>query len=618
VGNQSITLAEQLETAHFNNTLLRREIDTIGNAQNIAIQALIRCQGLLAQFFRPDVRIAFEGGFFDGLYHKPDMLSSVDLIKGFVLPFPTSVGTNAPADGQAMGFVTKLLARDPSEPVDASGNPLPYRQSFAAWRNFFRELAGHRAWEILPMVYPDPVGGVNAKTKSNRCASDRVEVKDDAPTSHYPFLSPIPPFQSTSSPKGKVEPKLENQNGCRKKKSKKKAPATVYKDSSVESSSGDSSSSSGDDCAAPDVNPEAAAAGDGSIVEILRNIQFPKEVVPPTTFDPSLSGSMKKFMTSFDRYFSARYHGSEKEKSLQLGRFLKGTAKQAYDAIGGGQVKYRNMKRKLLEWYQSERTSRKSVRRDEFHQSMMRPDETCTIYCLRLEKLAEQAFADDFKERERNLCKKFRETAPKMLLTQIENAQGLITAYSDAKVTWKVIKSFSETYDRQSKQRKLRGTATDGPEDEEVAMYFSNFTPKQPTRTPQQASPPKGQTGRPFRTQVYRNGQSGGSPGKSRFSPRRLQGACNYCGRTGHGDATCWLKQGACLSCGDKTHFSRSCPKRRGQVSGELTMRCSECGGPHLGKDCLNSGNGRGESKPLNPTALSFEGATQSLQRNAH
>jgi hypothetical protein len=280
-----------------------------------------------------------------------------------------------------------------------------------------------------------------------------------------------------------------------------------------------------------------------------------------------------------------------------------------YDAIGGGQIKYKDLKPKLVEWYQSERISLKQRRRGEFQKSVMRPDETCTIYCLRMEKLAGQAFPDDVRERERNLSKKFRETAPKALLAQIDNAQGLLTAYSNARMTWKVLKSFAETYDR---QRKLRSAIPEVAEDEEVAMYFSNFTPKPQARTPPKTVPSRGQTGRPYPTQVYRNG-GGGSPSHSRGSSHRLQGPCNYCGRAGHSDSSCWLKQNACLSCGDKMHFSRNCPKRTGNVPIGPTSACSECGGPHLGKDCPQRVKGNGGLKPLNPMALSFEGDGQSL-----
>jgi hypothetical protein len=272
-------MAEQLETAHFNNALLRREMKTMGNAQNIAIQAMIRCQGLLAQFIRPDVRTAFLGGLFNGLDHTAEMLSSVDLIKDVILPSPSSVMAS-PDNGDAVDFVTKLLSRDTSEPVDVCGNPLPHRQSFAAWRSFFRELAGHRVWDIMPGEYTATEGGVRAKTKSKTNSKpldgDRIKEENGAPASRYSLLSPIPPFQGTSSPRANAEPPFGNPSG-RRKKTKAKTdgpPATVYLDSSLESSSDDSSSSSVYEAATPNVKHNAATGGDGSIVELLRNIQI--------------------------------------------------------------------------------------------------------------------------------------------------------------------------------------------------------------------------------------------------------------------------------------------------------------------------------------------------------
>ena len=101
---------------------------------------------------------------------------------------------------------------------------------------------------------------------------------------------------------------------------------------------------------------------------------------------------MKRYLESFENYFDARFHGSDKEKSQQLGKFLRGSAKKAFDAIGGSAVRYSKLKPKLLDWYHSERTSLRQRRLEEFNNCEMQTDDSAVIYCLRLENLASQAY----------------------------------------------------------------------------------------------------------------------------------------------------------------------------------------------------------------------------------
>ena len=640
-GVLSVSLRDQLDTAMVTNTILAREVKCMNQVHNVAIQALLRCQGLLAQFLRIDVRGAFEDGQFDGIEHSSAILYSLDVVKNIVLPRPYTGGLMVPDENAAIEFVTKLLSRDSSEPLDARGDTLPHRQSFAAWRDFFNRLRSHRAWEVLDGVCQADSGDL--RNHSQRpMGDDKVKNENGARNYHGSHSSPDPPQPATSSPipSSGLFRKAGNAPLIKKKKrhekhshvqqhpekpdkkrpvNQRERPATLH-DSSSDSSSEDSSSSSPTDRRSSTRPRKDPRGDDSSIVELFRNFKFPKEVVAPSFFDPTLSASMKKFLSSFESYFDARYHGSDKEKSHQLGKFLKGSAKRAYDAIGGGQEKYKHLKPKLLDWYRSERTSLRQRKCGEFQRAAMLRDDTCKIYCLRLEKLAEQAFPDNCRERDRQMIRKFKETAPAALMTQIENAQGLVSAYSNTKVTWQVIKSFTETYDKQTRLRALRTNTLDVADDPDVAMYFGSRIPDQGVRSeqspPRQYSAPAGgaRTKVHQRTQVYRNRQNGRSPKKQGFSPTKgaSNGTCNFCGRTGHLVATCWRRKGACFACGDMGHFSSTCPERQGN---RQLVTCSECHGPHFGKDCPTMNK---ISIPSNELALNLEGAFQSRSTDVH
>jgi hypothetical protein len=489
--------------------------------------------------------------------------------------------------------------------VDETGKSLPYKLFFAEWRDYFADLRAHQYWDRLS----------GNRTAGDGDIDEPVSVRNepvlafggDGPFVHRVASSRDRDFIASSSPVNRVQPpSLKTPPKVKKSKKKKKKGKRQRANCNRSTSFSESTSSSED--SSDSAGPSAERKNESSLIKAFANFNFPKEVVPPTVFDPANSDSLGKFLKTYERYFDAKYTGSEKEKSRQLGRFLKGSARRAFDAIGGGDVKYNSLKDGLLSWYGSERTSIRQRKQDEFRNATMLPEDTVVIYCLRLEKLAELAYPDSTKDRERNLCRKVREAAPTSFLLQMDNAQSVGNAYGDAKMTWTVVRKLAETHDRQRKLRHHRGGDSRQDDDAEVAMYFGNLTPEQAESVPRPALPQAGGT-RPKqfnKAQVFRNRQDGSSRG-GRFSPPKTKYApsqeCQFCGRPGHDESNCWIRNSACYTCGERGHWSARCPKR--------PNRCTECGGPHLGKDCPDLV----PSEPhLNGNALSREGNPQSRQ----
>jgi hypothetical protein len=110
-----------------------------------------------------------------------------------------------------------------------------------------------------------------------------------------------------------------------------------------------------------------------------------------------------------------------------------------------------------------------------------------------------------------------------------------------------------------------------------------------------------GTTPKKFETVVYRSSPPPSRRGAEVESPRvSTFETCGWCGRGGHNEAMCWMKKGACFICGEMGHMARTCRKRRGESRPQF--KCSQCEGPHLGKDCPSNARQR---PPLNEQALS-------------
>ena len=80
---------------------------------------------------------------------------------------------------------------------------------------------------------------------------------------------------------------------------------------------------------------------------------FQREMVTSPKFDATGSQSLSKYLRSFERYFKAKYDGTQRECAQQLAGFLGGECKEAYDALGGSTKKYGKLKSGMLQWYKS-------------------------------------------------------------------------------------------------------------------------------------------------------------------------------------------------------------------------------------------------------------------------
>ena len=349
-----------------------------------------------------------------------------------------------------------------------------------------------------------------------------------------------------------------------------------------------------DNCSDSDREQEGHRAMRG----MFQKMHFPKEVVAPIPFGGHDGGSLSRFLSDFERYFKQKYDGNDRQCSRLLGDFLTGSARRAYDALGGATGRYQKVKPRLLKWYESERISQRRTAEEAFDCAAMEEGESLTIYALRLERLARVAFPNTKREQHRQLYRKFWKTAPRHFTDVMTASEHSLALAGKKNLQWRDVKRLAEVEDRQTRRVKIE--SADRPQ--ETQVWFSRTSRMRQSVNcavdiDQEAD--CAMTSTPGRRAVRFEGgpEPDGLPRRAswrhRDTERRgrsmsrgpLKDMCNWCGKAGHREERCWLKKGCCVVCGSEGHAKDGCP----QINGErLRFRptCSLCKGDHLGRDC--------------------------------
>ena len=553
--------------------------------QSLATGSLIMCLGVLSQFKVSTVREDFLRGKIVDVFETEQILGSLLKMGDTLLPFPGSKVSAA----ESATFAAKLLSQNQEEPVVA-GKPLAFAQSFSAWRFFLQRVKQSGYWSEV-QTNPDDFRSRQTIRLHDTIKRDAQFVDgDSAHFTNRRHSSPAPRTVRASRVKKlkvKQEYRASSDSGSSRSDSDGNSFSSGSSQSSVNFSEGD--------------NRTRRDGRDESVIEILRNFKFSKEIVAPPPFELDSSTSFREFLKSFEKYFSHKFHGNEKEKSRQLGKFLRGRVKEAYNAIGGDNLKYRDLKPSMLEWYDSEKGSSRNRRRVEFDTCGILNGESVSIYCLRLERLARKAFPDARRERERNMYNKARETFPSALVEKIDNAQGLADAFGGSRLNWRNIKKLAENFDRaiREKSSNQRRALSSGEIDAQlyVSEYCSGQKDDVARKWTSYESEGLSRKTRPFERKQYP--VSKGNIGKgaraktentwsptcaSRVSFNKQTNVCAWCSKQGHTEQKCWRKNNACLLCGSKHHYLKECIENRWARSPDNHARQNE-GSSHDGQE---------------------------------
>lgn len=320
----------------------------------------------------------------------------------------------------------------------------------------------------------------------------------------------------------------------------------------------------------------------------LQNLSVRREVMKPEPFNPEECKSLRKFLRSYERYFQARYDGTPKEMSAHLSGFLLRSAKSAYSALGGQDMKYDRLKNKLLRWYDAQRVDLGEAAHENFHRERMRSTDTCLIYCLRLQQMANCIFKDSKAERDSQLRRKLMKTAPDSFCKQVENAESVLSIVGDGELSWGRLKRLAETHDRKIHEFNRR----DPKAKEDKLLFFGAIEGEVKSHSRRSrrrrarvsfanelTSPEQDLTANqgPRKKDGAHHSQSRSYRGRGAFSRGRNRSfrgwgvstrggtltaqSCRYCGKTNHTLENCWIRQGFCIGCGGVDHWIRDCQR---------------------------------------------------------
>ena len=150
-----------------------------------------------------------------------------------------------------------------------------------------------------------------------------------------------------------------------------------------------------------------------------------REVVQPEIFNGDGRESLRQFLETYERYFRHKFDGTQRDCTRELGRFLTGEVREAFDSLGGAQRKYIYMKEALLDWYKTQKVGRTHRYRLELRQMSMKQEETLKLYCVRLLDVGQKAYPNDDRECLKQLRRRLVKTAPKSFVDTIEKREDL-------------------------------------------------------------------------------------------------------------------------------------------------------------------------------------------------
>lgn len=147
-----------------------------------------------------------------------------------------------------------------------------------------------------------------------------------------------------------------------------------------------------------------------------------RTVPAPEPYDLSSGRSFSSFLSLFEDYCQHSFRGSQSLWVAELGRYLTGSMRRAFDAHRAHDDSYISVRTKLLKWCEESETRRQAGSKAMFTRASMRSDETPRLFAARLENLYRQAFPEGNVRSSRTLLDKFLHSIPRKHRKQLKSS----------------------------------------------------------------------------------------------------------------------------------------------------------------------------------------------------
>jgi hypothetical protein len=548
------------------------EEDQVVSACSSTVETLLKLQALLGKFQCPQVRADFLSGKLVHLEDPELTLLSLDAMRNIFSPgwSPSSAAFSLAA-GNAFTHITQLMKSSRGDFIIPCGNVVMDEGSYVSWKTLFDEIMHCSYWLTLRENESE-----NKKKQSSRplrCSSPS-QGNCGSPRKLSKKMDPVSPsYRRTELPRRSVKiehPVRSSRHRVDLSNRYQQLAEVELSDSSCESIY-DSRSSNSDYDSSSNRNYH-------------RGYVHPKKVVTPKSFDMMGRQSLKQFLDKYERYFKAEFRGDQRDCTQELSKFISGDLLDAYDALGGAERKYNDMKIELLRWYKTQMLGGTRRWKQDLSQCSLKPGDSLKLFGMRLQEIAQRAYPNDERECVKQLLKKFVNSAPAWFSDKIDKREEVKEMIGQGKkLTWAEMLALAEREDRRILKDKMRGDRRTHVA-ESASVFYTHGIPE--AHLVQDRASPE-------RQRVFIN-SSMGKENKSMVNPTSFRNnkppQCEWCGKFGHWEGDCWRKNGACLICGSKGHKVTECPRYEPpQVTSNRT--CPRCRGNHWGKDCPRNVN---------------------------
>ena len=302
-----------------------------------------------------------------------------------------------------------------------------------------------------------------------------------------------------------------------------------------------------------------------------------RKVPKPDQYDPTSGQSFTEFLNQFEEYCKGSFRGSSKLWVGELGHFLTGDLRAAYDALKVSGDSYQTVKKKLLQWRKDSLCVRTSDSKAKFSKVKPQAHESMRLYAARVEKAYRLAYPHRKIENSSTLREKYLDTIPKAFKRQLSTFRNMNLTMHHKDVEWADILKLASCYDADNAYEQevdpvfcLASAYPSSKKTDAVTQYQSSFSNNvQPIRQYASSRLPHEHRSRSAVRKIDSPQQRDGNITQARSaSAGRFNKLCHYCKRRGHIKNTCWRLNNKCLACGSAEHRIKDCPKCRSlQVS---------------------------------------------------